>query len=73
MRRLIRETIKVYASAGQKDDVFGTSLGLDGDLFIIGAEVGDGPVVNSGKAYAGTISSMTTLDVGNAIGRRRRI
>lgn len=62
----IRETIKVYASAGQKDDVFGTSLGLDGDLFVIGAEVGDGPVVNSGKAYAGTISSMTTLDVGNA-------
>lgn len=62
----VTESVKVTASSGVASDRFGTSVSVDGDLFVVGAIVGDGPVVNSGKAYAGTISSMTTLDVGNA-------
>lgn len=59
------ETVKVFASSGLKDDKFGSSVSIDGDLFVVGAEAGDANAVNSGKAYTGTVSSMTTLNVGN--------
>ena len=57
------ETLKITASDGAGGDYFGTSVSIDGDNFTIGA-----PGANSyvGKAYTGTISSMTTLDEGSA-------
>lgn len=62
----ITETAKVYASAGSASNEFGNSVSLAGDLFIIGEKLGDTTDTNTGKAYAGTVSSITTLDVGNA-------
>jgi len=63
----ITETAKVYASDGSASNDFGNSVSLDGDMFIIGEKLGDTPAdTNTGKAYAGTVSSITTLDVGDA-------
>ena len=62
----ITETAKVYASAGSASNEFGNSVSLAGDLFIIGEKLGDTTDTNTGKAYAGTVSSITTLDVGDA-------
>jgi len=62
----ISERVKITASAGSENDAFGSSVTVEGDLFVIGAVTGDARYTNTGKAYAGTISSMTTLDVGGA-------
>ena len=40
-------------------------MNLDGDRFIVGAIRGDGISADSGIAYTGTVSSVTTLDFGN--------
>lgn len=56
------ENIKLTASDGAENDYFGGSVALDGDQFIIGAELQDS---GRGKAYSGSVSSMTTLDTGN--------
>jgi len=40
-------------------------VNLDGDRFIVGAIRGDGISADSGIAYTGTVSSVTTLDFGN--------
>jgi len=62
----ITENVKLTASDGANSDFFGDSVSLDGDQFVIGALQGDGAAADSGKAYTGTVSSVTTLDAGNA-------
>ena len=62
----VTEDVKLTASDGVADDLFGSGVALDGDRFLIGALRGDGAVADSGKAYSGTVSSVTTLDEGNA-------
>ena len=61
----ITESVKLTASDAAASDQFGASVSLDGDRFLIGAIAGDGAAVDSGSAYTGTVSSMTTLDLGN--------
>lgn len=60
----ITENLKLTASSGQAGDRFGWSISLDGDDFLIGANSNSDP----GKAYTGTVSSMTILDEGGASG-----
>ena len=55
--------MKLTASDGAASDQFGISVSLSGDQFTIGAQ---GKTSNTGKAYTGTVSSVTTLDLGNA-------
>ena len=62
----VTEDVKFYATHGKINDQFGHSVSLDGDRFIVGADYGDGNTANSGTAYTGTVSSLTTLDFGNA-------
>ncbi len=62
----ITEDVKLTASDGAAQQYFGRSVALDGDGFVIGAVNGDGAVAYSGKAYNGTVSSVTTLDEGNS-------
>ena len=59
----ITQNVKLTASDGAAVDQFGTSVSLSGDQFTIGAQ---GKTSNTGKAYTGTVSSVTTLDLGNA-------
>jgi len=61
----VTQSVKLTASDGASGDEFGSSVSLSGDGFTIGARAGDGISANSGKAYTGTVSSVTTLDVGN--------
>jgi len=58
----VTQNVKLTDSDGAAEDFFGYSVSLDGDLFTIGA-----PGKNSvtGKAYTGSVSSLTTLDAGN--------
>lgn len=62
---VITENVKITASDAAANDSFGMSVRLDGDAFVIGSILGDGIVTNSGKAYTGSVSSVTTLDAGN--------
>lgn len=62
----VTEDVKLTASDPHVNDYFGWSVSLSGDGFVIGAYEADGAVVDSGKAYTGTVSSVTTLDVGHA-------
>ncbi len=59
----VTEDVKLIASDGAANDQFGNSVSLDGDNFLIGAY---GKNNYMGKAYSGSISSVTTLDEGNA-------
>ena len=59
----ITQNVKLTASDGAAVDQFGTSVSLSGDQFTIGAQ---GKNTKTGKAYTGTVSSVTTLDLGNA-------
>ncbi len=59
------EDVKITATHSEGNSQFGISVALNGDGFIIGAVGDDGAAVYSGKAYYGTVSSLTTLDVGN--------
>ena len=60
------QDVKLTASGGAANDFFGESVSLDGDNFLIAAYTGDGNFADSGKAYSGSVSSMTTLDTGAA-------
>ena len=64
------ENLKFWASdaaASGSSAGFGFAGELDGDRFVVGAWNADvGANANQGKAYVGTVSSMTTLDAGNA-------
>ncbi len=53
------EDVKIVASGGVANQRFGASVSLDGDLFMIGHN-GSGPV------RTGSVSSLTTLDAGDA-------
>jgi len=59
----VTENVKLTASNAANNDFFGYSVSLSGDQFIIGAQ---GKNSATGEAYTGTISSVTTLDTGNA-------
>ncbi len=65
----VTEILKLTASDGVSGDVFGGAVAMDGDRFVVGSSFGDGEVSDSGKAYTGTVSSMNTLDEGNATRR----
>lgn len=53
---------KLIASDGAANDQFGISVAIDSDNFVVGAF---GKNSNTGKAYTGSVSSVTTLDEGN--------
>jgi hypothetical protein len=66
----VMENVKIYASDAEaynpynnQGDEFGVSVSLSGDQFIIGALQ---QYFTPGKAYTGTVSSLTTLDAGSA-------
>ena len=61
---MVNEDLKLTASGGGASDEFGSAVSLDGDRFVIGAPGTGG----AGQSYSGTVSSMTTLDTGNATG-----
>ncbi len=66
----VTETVKLTGSDLTAEHTinsrsFGVDVSLDGDRFVIGAYGGEGASPRSGKAYAGTVSSVTTLDLGN--------
>ena len=61
----VNENVKLIASDGAASDEFGGSVSLDGDYFLIGDQYSAGLAPNSGKAYSGSISSVTVLDAGN--------
>ncbi len=52
----VTENVKITASDAAANDRFGYSVSVKGNRFIIGA---------NGKAYTGTISSLTTMDDGD--------
>ena len=56
------QNVKLTASDSAANDFFGISVSLSGDQFTIGAE---GKNSGTGKAYTGTVSSVTTLDLGS--------
>lgn len=58
----VTESVKMYASAGSTNLKFGSSVAIDGDQFVIGAT---GANSQTGAAYTGSVSSMTTMDFGN--------
>jgi len=45
------EREKLFAAAGAAYDQFGASVSVSGDLAIVGADMGDGSVADSGSAY----------------------
>ncbi|MDX1963868.1 MAG: FG-GAP repeat protein [Pirellulales bacterium] len=59
----VTQHVKLVASDGAGSDSFGSSVSLAGDAFTIGAF---GKNLGTGRAYTGTVSSVTTLDEGNA-------
>ncbi len=62
----IFESVKLTASAGTQDGVFGESVDLDGDRFVIGSPRSNAQTNAIGRAYSGSVSSVTRLDAGNA-------
>jgi len=58
----ITQTAKLIASDGAAQDLFGTGARLSGDQFLIGASGWNG---GTGKAYSGSVSSVTTLNTGS--------
>ncbi|MDB5325907.1 MAG: hypothetical protein JWM57_1476, partial [Phycisphaerales bacterium] len=62
----VSENVKLTASDGAPSELFGKAVALDGDHFSIGSQGATSSAAFAGKAYSGTISSMTTLDAGSA-------
>ena len=58
----ITQNVKLIASDGAAQDLFGTGARLSGDQFLIGAS---GWNDGTGKAYSGSVSSVTTLNTGS--------
>ncbi len=63
----IFESVKLTASGGTANDAFGEPVALDGDRFVIGSPRGNAQTDAIGRAYSGSVSSVTRLDAGNAI------
>jgi len=61
----LTETVKFIGVDGSSRHL-GSSVSLSGDNFVIGAEGGYGVFAESGVAFTGSISSVTTLDQGNS-------
>ncbi len=62
----VTENVKIFASnsvISAYGDKFGSSVAIDGDNFVVGAYSRNS---GRGAAYTGSVSSMTTLDAGNA-------
>jgi len=59
----VNEDIKITASDPLQGALFGSSVSLDGDDFLIGSYGDDG---FTGKTYSGSVSSITTLDNGTS-------
>ena len=59
----VTQSVKLTASDGAAYDYFGGSVSQSGDQFTIGANAKNNC---TGKSYTGTVSSVTTLDAGNA-------
>jgi hypothetical protein len=59
----ITQNVKLTASDAGAYDYFGSAVSIDGDHFVVGASNKNS---SRGKAYTGTVSSLTTLDTGNA-------
>lgn len=55
--------IKLTSPDGAPNDLYGSSVSLDGDNFLIGAKGKNG---GRGKAYTGKVSSLTALNEGGA-------
>jgi hypothetical protein len=55
------EVEKLFSDDGVINDNFGISVALNGNLALIGAEVGDGLAVNSGAAYLFDVATNTQL------------
>lgn len=62
----VTEDVKIHASEVYNQDGFGNSVAIDGDRFVVGSARNDDA---RGSAYSGTVSSMTTLDVGGTMRR----
>ncbi len=60
------QSVKLIASDGVAGDLFGVTVSLDGDNFLIGATPIDGSEASSGKAYSGSVSSVTTMNAGSS-------
>lgn len=60
----VTQDVKLTASDGARNHFFGGSVAIDGDNFAIGAFFSANG--GKGKAYTGSVSSVTTLDEGNA-------
>ena len=58
----VTENVKLTASDGASNAQFGNSVSLSGDQFTIGALYANSA---KGKAYSGSVSSLTTLDAGS--------
>jgi len=58
----VTESVKIYASTAAANWYFGSSVAVDGDRFVIGARGADS---QTGAAYTGSVSSLTTMDFGN--------
>ncbi len=56
------QNLKILASDASTNSYLGGSVSLDGDYFIIGAARKNS---YTGKAYTGSVSSLTTLDAGS--------
>lgn len=55
--------IKITAPDGAPNDLYGSSVSIDGENFLVGAKGKNG---GRGKAYTGQVSSLTALNEGNA-------
>jgi hypothetical protein len=55
--------VKLMASDGAAGDEFGTAVAIDGDNFVVGADLKNS---FTGQAYSGSVSAFTTLDEGNS-------
>lgn len=62
----VNESIRLTANDGFRNDEFGRSVALDGDIILIGASAGNGAATNSGKSYTASYASLTTLDATSA-------
>ncbi|MDR1282610.1 MAG: FG-GAP repeat protein [Opitutaceae bacterium] len=62
------ETVKLLASDGDANNLFGMSVSLDGARFIIGAYYSTHDALShAGKVYTGDIRTFTTLDAGSTV------
>jgi autotransporter-associated beta strand protein len=59
---VLTQSVKITPSDDVSSNDFGGSVSLSGDRFTIGSSYGNS---SRGKAYSGSLSSITTMDIGN--------